>query len=122
MNFSFSSNCDRIDDIKSEIKMYEDVLCSLESIMKSYKDNISKLYSENIKIDSKEHKILNLVQREVLDVAIEELNRLYYMYTEYLEQQKSYLNAALEHKTSKITNNLNDNTLTTNNNNNCFGE
>ena len=90
--------------------------------MKSYKDNISKLYSENIKIDSKEHKILNLVQREVLDVAIEELNRLYYMYTEYLEQQKSYLNAALEHKTSKITNNLNDNTLTTNNNNNCFGE
>ena len=122
MNFSFSSNCDRIDDIKREIKMYEDVLCSLESIMKSYKDNISKLYSENIKIDSKEHKILNLVQREVLDVAIEELNRLYYMYTEYLEQQKSYLNAALEHKTSKITNNLNDNTLTTNNNNNCFGE
>ena len=122
MNFLFSSNCDRIDDIKSEIKMYEDVLCSLESIMKSYKDNISKLHSENIEIDSKEHKILNLVQREVLDVAIEELNRLYYMYTEYLEQQKSYLNAALEHKTSKITNNLNDNTLTTNNNNNCFGE
>ena len=35
MNFSFSTNCDRIDDIKSEIKMYEDVLCSLESIMNS---------------------------------------------------------------------------------------
>ena len=121
MNFPFSSNCDRIDDIKSEIKMYEDVLCSLESIMKSYKDNISKLYSENIKIDSKEHKILNLVQREVLDVAIEELNRLYYMYTAYLEQQKSYLNAALEHKNTKI-NDFNENLLTTNNNNNCFGE
>ena len=119
MNCLSSSNCERIDDIKSEIKMYEDVLCSLESIMKSYKENSSKLYSENIEIYSKEHKILNLVQRELLDVAVEELNRLYDMYTTYLDQQKSYLNTALEHK---IKNNLNDNTLTTNNNNNCFGE
>ena len=89
--------------------------------MKSYENNISKLYSENIKVDSKEHEILNLVQREVLDVAIEELNRLYYMYTAYLEQQKSYLNAAREHKNTKI-NGFNENLLTTNNNNNCFDE
>ena len=43
------------------------------------------------------------------------------MYTTYLEQQKSYLNTALEHKSTKI-NCFNENLLTTNNNNNCFGE
>ena len=42
------------------------------------------------------------------------------MYSEYLEQQKEYLKAALEHKNTKINNNFNDTTLT--NNNNCFGE
>ena len=91
--------------------MYEDVLCSLESIMKSYKDNISQLYSENAEINSKEYKIINLVKREGLDVSIIELNILYYMYTAYLEQHKSYLNAALEHKNTKLNDSFNINTL-----------
>ena len=58
--------------------------------MKSYKDNISQIYSENAEIYSKEHTIINLVKREVLDVSVIELSRLYYMYTAYLEQQKAY--------------------------------
>ena len=79
--------------------------------MKSYKDNISQIYSENAEIYSKEHKIINLVKREVLDVSVIELSRLYYMYTAYLEQQKAYINAAFEHKNTKLNDNFNDNTI-----------
>ena len=44
------------------------------------------------------------------------------MYTAYLEQHKSYLNAALEHTNTKLNDSFNKHTLTTNNNTNCVGE